>query len=559
MNRLSLILIATAVATGCTGQLPGSFRLAQQEELFSSQLQINTKIDLLWVVDNSSSMDVSQEKLRNGFDSFARRYMQPTWDIRVAVITTDAYLANPGFSSFLGQVIPGTLGYASPYMKSKTKSITNPIWDVASGTFKSGVKYSDLVPVWGPNYARLLSGVHDGPIPGLCFEGLPYFLHGVTQCAIRDDLSSNTGSANCLNPANGETSLTQCVNTFENNTIHTQRAIISTAPGPGVLGDPVKTAQWTDQLVNDFRINVTTGSVGFGSERGLSSVLQLLNDNEKTDTAFFRPGSLRGIVFVSDEDDQSLQIPNNPASPFSPWNHYRCDQASLESLNSSNIAAVSGVNGYCCSNPANNCRYGSEGTSCPVKVVDGVSHVISLCANPDYLIPVDSVKTQMDSFFTNLDQGNSSAGPNYFIVSIVPMSDASINAIQALHDQDDAAVGVSLKTKAVDRGDRYLALGQLVGNGSLALDISANDYSPVLDAIGNAIISKKSTFDLVRAPTSTEDMIVKVVHADGSSFIVPSDKLDISGKTLTITDETLVLTFASTDQILINYQPKTLY
>src|SRR5438046_3916422 len=85
---------------GCTGQLPGAFRLQQASQTFASSQAINTKVDMLWVVDNSASMDPSQKSLRNGFAAFAQKYMQPTWDIQVGIITTDTYLANPRYATF---------------------------------------------------------------------------------------------------------------------------------------------------------------------------------------------------------------------------------------------------------------------------------------------------------------------------------------------------------------------------------------------------------------------------------------------------------------------------
>ena len=129
-------------------------------------------------------------------------------------------------------------------------------------------------------------------------------------------------------------------------------------------------------------------------------------------------------------------------------------------------------------------------------------------------------------------------------------------ALQASRTQDDTQVG-ALRTVAVDRGDRYLQLGQLVGNGSLGLDIAQNDYTPVLAAIGDAIITAKSTFHLTRVPTGAEDMVVQVTHADGTISLIGSDKFAIRGNDLVITDEALVLSFQSTDLITINYQPKS--
>jgi len=40
-------LAAAILATGCTGQLPGSFRYQQKVEVFSTSQQVNTAIDLL--------------------------------------------------------------------------------------------------------------------------------------------------------------------------------------------------------------------------------------------------------------------------------------------------------------------------------------------------------------------------------------------------------------------------------------------------------------------------------------------------------------------------------
>ncbi|MBI4924332.1 MAG: hypothetical protein HY843_00280, partial [Bdellovibrio sp.] len=363
-------LILGALFMNCTGQLKSSFRLAQQEQTFSAQQEINTKIDLLWVVDNSASMDVSQQKLRNGFSGFAKKYMQPTWDIRIAVITTDTYLAHQSFYSYLNKLVPGTTGWKSTYINSRLNTFTNPSWNpelvnLSTGAFDSGVLFKELVPVWNQNYARLLPGVHDGPIPALCSELMPYFIKGPAQCATRDDQTKNTGTLRCVTPntQNGESSVTQCVNTVQNDSIHSGKAIISTQP-QGVPAD----SAWTEQLIHNFMVNASTGSAGHGSERGLYSVLQLLHDNESTETAFFRKDSLRGIIFVSDEDDQSLAIDENPDYNYSPYINYKCDQASLESMNSG--VSVSGVNGYCCSNINNNCFYGKYGTSCQSKTIE---------------------------------------------------------------------------------------------------------------------------------------------------------------------------------------------
>jgi hypothetical protein len=565
--QIKILSAGLFFSLGCTQQLPNSFRYLQQDETFSSHQDVNTKIDLLWVVDNSASMDVTQENLRSGFDSFARRYLKPTWDIRVAVITTDTYMAHPAFGDYLARTIPGTLGTAYPHVKAKVIAGTfeNPEWDVdlveldatspAAGAFTNGLTYNGLSPLWGPDYARLKPGIHDGPIPAFCFEGLSYFFKSVTDCRIRDNQAPmDQGPEKCLHPGTGETRLSQCVNTVQNNTVRSGRAIIETKP---LEGQHV-TENYIQDLIDDFMINVSVGSAGHGSERGLASVTQLLTDNEPTETAFFRKDSLRGIIFVADEDDQSMVIPQNPESDYHPFRNYACDQASLLELNHENagiIVSGGGDSGYCCAHEG--CRYGIKGTSCPSRTIGDYTYTPSTCPLQENLIPVQEIKETLDAFFLALD-GPDAEDPNYFIVSIVAIEAKTIQELQELRSVSDALVG-SLKTHAVEGGDRYIALGELVGNGSLAFDIGSDDYAEVLSSIGRAIVEQKSRFELTRLPTGLEDMIVKINHGDGSETIVPSKEYETNGNTLYFVDEDFVLSLSDTDTVSINYQPKRPY
>jgi hypothetical protein len=530
-----------AVASGCTGQLPNSFRFKQAEENFDSTQDVNTKLDMLWVIDNSASMDVSQKRLREGFRSFATKYMKPSWDIRVAVITTDTYLAHSSFSGYLGATFSGTTGYKSNYISKlsqtlygnpvagRTTDFVNPSWapglvtltaGANYGKFPAGVTVNQNWPHLGPNWAKLVPGTHDGPVPNLCYEGNGYFFLGTGNCRIRDDQTGNTGVSHCVNPGPGEDSVTQCINTSMNNTVHSGKSIISTMPPAGVSAN----GAWTDNLVNDFIVNLSVGANGNGSERGLSSVTQFLSDNEASSstTKFFRPNSLRMVVFVSDEEDQSVTTPFPVPSNFTPNAYY------------------------------------SGG--CAPKTVDGYTYTIGSCPNPSKLIPVSDIKTKMDTFFKGLDATteNPDPSPNYLVVSIVALTGQTL---QTLHAERNAADMATFGSSSVscDRADRYIALGTQVGNGSLAMDIGSSDYTALLDSIGQAIVSKKSTFNLNRAPTGSEDLIFLIKHEDGSVTSVRPDQYTIEGKLVTITDYNLVLSFSATDQISISYQPKTAY
>lgn len=534
MKLFGLVFSTTllvAASSGCTQQLENSFRLAQQEEAFNSTTDVNTKLDMLWVVDNSASMDVNQQHLRDGISAFASRYMQPTWDIRIAVITSDTYLGNTGFANYVNSTLGGSTGWKSEYIignanygvPGRTSAFVNPSWaptlfnltvgNANYGKATGGIKVKDHWPYYARNWSTLQAGNHDGPMTTLCTEFNRLFWQGLSHCTYRDN-QAGTGIDQCVTPGGGQTSVTQCVNTSMADNIHSGKPIISTMPPAGTPGD----AAWTAQLVKDFTVNVSVGSSGSGSERPLSSMLQFVTDNEASAslTKFFRPGSLRTIVFLTDEDDQSMTIPANNANPGSNYTG-----------------------------------------SCSSKTVDGYTYTIDSCPSVA-LTPVSTFKSQMDAFFQGLDGSGAAGDPNYFVVSIVALTGASIQAMQTERcNVENGIFGPGSCSVATDRADRLVSFASLVGNGSLSMDLGSSDYSPMLDQIGTVIVQKKAQFTLARAPTAAEDMIVYVLHADQSRTVVDPSKWTINGNILTITDLNFVLSLASTDKFLVNYQPRS--
>ena len=598
---VTLVAALVALASSCTGQLPQSFRYKQQEESFTNQQKVNTKIDLLWVIDNSSSMDVSQQALRDKFAGFARKYLKPYWDIRIAVITTDVYLANPAFSTYLNSSVPGMSNYKSNHLgllaASRIANGASPASDpkllkLASlgisvnanpslaGVFASGLKYKDIVPAWGlgRDYARLLPGAHDGPIAGLCFERMPYFLAEDNaayplvkgpQCMIRDS-SDEAGTSRCLTPPDGSSSVSECVNTTLNDTVRSGQALLSTK-----LEDPsISETAWVQSLIDQFTVNVSAGTSGSGSERGIGSVLEFLDVNESSPTSFFRKDSLRGIIFLSDEDDQTLQLPALGSLPagFSPSTDYACDLNSLVAANTGKFANPSNYiqnqYKYCCAE-GGGCSLVNRG--CKTKNIDGHDYTVGTCADDTKLMKVADAKAKLDAFFDSLD-GTTTGASTYFVAAIVPTSWATIEALIPQRYQSDDHIDIMpfyasngslvtqtrLRIPAVDRGDRYMELASLVGNGSLSLDLGSPDYSVLLDSIGKTLVEKKSVFPLNFAPTAKSDMIVKVLHADGSATVLREDQYNFEGKSLIVTDTAFVLSLKESDQVTVNYQPKSL-
>lgn len=60
---------------------------------------VQRKIDILWVVDNSGSMNGSQESLTNNFESFIERFNTLGFDYQMAVTSSEAFLADSTFSN----------------------------------------------------------------------------------------------------------------------------------------------------------------------------------------------------------------------------------------------------------------------------------------------------------------------------------------------------------------------------------------------------------------------------------------------------------------------------
>lgn len=72
-------------------------------EMDSFQQNGNTfsqrKIDILWVIDNSGSMETSQANLVNNFQSFIQQFQTLGFDYHMAVTSTEAYLADPFYNN----------------------------------------------------------------------------------------------------------------------------------------------------------------------------------------------------------------------------------------------------------------------------------------------------------------------------------------------------------------------------------------------------------------------------------------------------------------------------
>ncbi len=455
------------------------FKLQATNEGFSSGFDVTeTKketalVDILWVVDNSKSMDPSQDKLKAGIAAFAKRFLKPENDIQMAVTTSDAFLANRKWEKYLTTKITTD--------DKKAPVDRNARWNSRNATLKAG----DVLKTKG---LRSL-----------------------------------------------------------------------------------------DELIAKFQKQVIVGTNGFTEERGFDSVLQFLDDNEVSGSrsALFRKGSHRIIVFLTDEEEQSIDSNRdgkdlNDLDRLFYWQNYYTgkDQAKADEILPTHITI-----------------------QCPAQTVDGTRiDPISACARPDQLLSTQKFKAQLDEFFRRLDGSADSANPNYGVVSIVTKTLATINNLkQAARDRvmsdakkeaDACQSGAKKCSKAyqdrqlmISKGEmtmevvyqqcsRYIELSDQLGPDSFSMDIGSEDYSEILNRIGLQIefhskkFSAQTRYKLDRNPVEGEVMVVRWI-SQGREVLLKSKQYRITGRDLDLIDPEMISRMRGGDRIEITYQPAT--
>ncbi|AZZ37204.1 hypothetical protein CIK05_10540 [Bdellovibrio sp. qaytius] len=87
MMLATLAMTAVACDKGA-----GSFSVLSGNSQFQQSVSFTPrKLDVLFVVDNSGSMQTSQNNLANNFPAFIDKFVSKGYDFRIAVTTTDAY------------------------------------------------------------------------------------------------------------------------------------------------------------------------------------------------------------------------------------------------------------------------------------------------------------------------------------------------------------------------------------------------------------------------------------------------------------------------------------
>lgn len=91
LRKLFIICVLTSGFFGCGGETP-SISVQPSEEVFEQTGEpIVAKMNILWVIDNSGSMNNFQESVRQNILTFMENFTAKNYDFQMAVAATDAW------------------------------------------------------------------------------------------------------------------------------------------------------------------------------------------------------------------------------------------------------------------------------------------------------------------------------------------------------------------------------------------------------------------------------------------------------------------------------------
>lgn len=106
MKAVKLIVLASAILSvvACDKGSTSYSLLEDGSSFQQNSSPVNTKVDVLWVIDNSGSMQSSQNNLAANFPTFINSFVSKGYDFQLGVTTTDAFLARPEWTFYYNMV-----------------------------------------------------------------------------------------------------------------------------------------------------------------------------------------------------------------------------------------------------------------------------------------------------------------------------------------------------------------------------------------------------------------------------------------------------------------------
>jgi hypothetical protein len=93
-----IVFLGGASITGCGKDNPSFSVLPSSKSFKQGSSTVNNKLDILWVVDNSGSMNPIQNTLTTAFQSFIQGFQQKNYNFHMSVTSSEAYLAGASYT-----------------------------------------------------------------------------------------------------------------------------------------------------------------------------------------------------------------------------------------------------------------------------------------------------------------------------------------------------------------------------------------------------------------------------------------------------------------------------
>lgn len=144
--KFALVMVPALWLLGC-GNGSNSYSILPSAQSFT-QSMTDTKMDILWVIDNSGSMRPSQDELATNFGSFIQDFSSKNFDYQISVVTSDAYRAYPAFNN-------GSYVWSKAAFKDGTNQTSH------TGVFIINPLTSNLINTFMVNITQGISGNGD--------------------------------------------------------------------------------------------------------------------------------------------------------------------------------------------------------------------------------------------------------------------------------------------------------------------------------------------------------------------------------------------------------------
>lgn len=127
-------LVAIMAGLSACDKSGGGISILAAEENFKVSLSMQPRpVDIMWVIDNSGSMNSSQTNLVNNFNSFIQSFVSLGYDFRMVTTTSDTWYEQYSTNAF----------YSPRWRKGNRASLFNPSYNPQGANTDSGVFVMD--------------------------------------------------------------------------------------------------------------------------------------------------------------------------------------------------------------------------------------------------------------------------------------------------------------------------------------------------------------------------------------------------------------------------------